>query len=157
MNNCEFCGRDENEAEIYFIDAFQPFDAEPSFIGYLCDACQSDIYWCEGCDRFIFDSYGLRKNIRYNEIDGMVCVSCLQEKWLTYGMGLFNEGDFFNDKDLLEHGFNKHSHYFCDYEHGKETFIRLQEAGKLVIVSITASGMGLEHHYEIWFKGDFID
>ena len=156
-NKCEYCGKDESEREIYETAIYQPFDDEPSFEGFICDYCRDDTYWCDSCEREIYENNGYRKNIRYDrDNEEMICVKCLQEIWFKEGMEYFKDGDFFNDSNLLEHGFNKYKSYFCrgkqSYEYVEQDFIKLQEAGNLVILSIEASGMGFEHRVSIWKK-----
>lgn len=155
---CEWCDVNGAEREIYFIAIYHPFDDEPSFEGYLCTYCTDEVCYCQTCGRDIFESNGYRQNIRYiDEIDEMVCVYCLQKQWFEEGMERFKDGDWFLDKDLLEHGFVEHQYYFCqkqsDYDKAEAEFDLLKEQGWLVIVSIEASGMGLEHHIRIWKRG----
>lgn len=42
--------------------------------------------------------------------------------------------------------------YHPFYEEAEKDFNKLQEEGKKVIVSLTASGMGFEHSFDIWYK-----
>ena len=155
LENCEWCGTNRAEREIHYRTIYHPFDESPSFKGYLCEYCTDDIYWCDECGREIFESNGMRKNIRFDDC-GAICVSCLQKKWFVEGMERFKDGDWFSDKDLLEHGFIEHEYYFCraqqDYDKAEKDFDLLKEQGWLVILSIEASGMGLEHHIRIWKK-----
>ena len=162
MKVCEYCGKDENEREIYFRAIYHPFDNEPTTEAYICDYCGDNICWCDTCGREIYEFNGMRKNIRYDDNMGeMTCVKCLQEHWFVEGMEKFNDGDWFLDSDLLEHGFVKHSSHFCrsdqSYKDAEKQFIYLQGIGNLVILSIEASGMGFEHHIAIWKKPKRVD
>jgi len=159
---CDWCCKKANgHIHSYYLS---PFDEEP-YEFELCHECNESVEYngyegvsfCEWCDREIADNKGYRVNMRYDDkSDGMVCVRCLQEKWLEEGMDKFNEGDFFNDSDLRDAGFERHGYYFCrskeSYEACEEDFKNLQEEGYMVIVSIEASGMGLEHHIRLWKK-----
>ena len=156
-NVCMYCGIDENKRDIYFRAVYYPFDDEPITEGYICDDCSDDICWCDSCDREIYETDGYRRNIRWDEFNGeSICVKCLQERWFDEGMEKFKDADWFMDKDLSEHGFVNHRSYFCrsdeSYKKAEKDFIALQKSGNLVIVSLTASGMGLEHYFDIWIK-----
>lgn len=152
---CEYCENPIRES--WYTAIYHPFDTEPSFEGYLCDNCMDDVCWCESCERHIYENNGYRRNVRFDEILGtMICVKCLQEEWFDEGMPFFKDADWFDDSHLQKHGFVKHGSYFCrakiDYKTAENEFVELQEKGLLVIISIEASGMGLEHHIAIWTK-----
>ncbi|MCP4651688.1 MAG: hypothetical protein GY853_16625 [PVC group bacterium] len=160
METCDWCDdKGIHEHEYYT----SPFDVEP-YSFKLCNKCNEqveregyyDVAMCGACYREISYSNGMRINMRYDEEDcEMYCVECLQTEWLSEGMKLFKEGDFFNYSDLSEAGFNKHGSYFCrskeSYERVEEIFDELQETN-LVIVNIDSSGMGLEHHISLYIK-----
>jgi len=159
---CDWCCKKlDGHVHSYYLS---PFNEEP-YEFELCDECNESVEYngyegvsyCEWCDREIANNIGYRLNMRYDDNSGgMVCVRCLQEEWLKNGMPCFKDGDFFDDPDLVEAGYEKHRYYFCrskeSYKEAEEEFKRLQEEGYLVILSIEASGMGLEHHIRIWKK-----
>jgi RNase P subunit RPR2 len=152
---CEYC--ESTERESWKMSVYHPFDTEPSFEGYVCDYCMDDFYYCEGCDRYIFENNGYRNNVRYNDkSETMICVKCLQNEWFEMGMPNFKDADWFNDADLLKHGYKKYKSYFCrseqSYKYAEQDFIKLQEFDNLVIVSIERSGMGFEHTIALWKK-----
>ena len=154
---CEMC--EENKPDtIHHIDIYQPFDSEPSFSGNICEQCynNSNFYMCESCFREIFESNGLRINIRFNpETEGWECVSCLQKHWFENGMNKFDDADWFLDSDLTINGFNKYVSMFLrsqdSIDYAKKVFKTLQHKNKL-IVSIEDSGMGLEYYIALWIK-----
>ena len=151
---CESCECDV--LETHLIEAYHPFNTEPYYSGHLCDSCIIDgFYFCETCERHVSESNGYRRNIRINEYGEVCCVKCLQDNWFENGMPNFQDADFFDDNDLENKGYSKHSHYYCksldSYKEVEIIFKALQTKG-LVIVSIEASGMGLEHHISLWTK-----
>jgi len=156
LKECDFCN--ENKPEVYDVDIYQPFKTEPNFSGKVCDDCHSDNYYtCEICGRNIFETNGMRINLRWNkETEGYECVSCLHKHWFENGMEKFNDADWFNDSELSKAGFNKHKSLFIRSESsiidGKSLFSDLQKINRLVIVSIEMSGMGLEYHIALWIK-----
>lgn len=158
---CEWCENGQyklNKFEYYL----SPFDAEPITVN-LCDECiheVDNICQCEVCNRHIINSSGYRINIRCGyKFDGqtydIICVKCLQDLWLKYGMESFKHADFFNYKDLQDNGFIKFKSYFCrsqnDYDLAKNRFNFLKEKGNLVIVNIDSSGH-IEHHISLYVK-----
>lgn len=151
---CEFCMNDK--IETYITTIYFPFDDYPTFKGYICENCMDDIYYCETCERHIYYNNGYRINVRFDESDSVICVKCLHDKWFVEGMDNFYEADFFNDSDLLKHGFIKKYVKFCriqdDYDWIKRDFNTLKESDNKVIVSIEADGMGLEHFIALWYK-----
>lgn len=173
---CSECGKYVSISELGIVEIYHPFDDIPSFIQEnVCRNCRyeildySDSMYCGACDRQIFNNNGYRQNLRiYPEfpeqddfVDDVICVACCQDIWFEVGMLNFDDGDFFNDSDLVENGFVKDKSYFCRnkecYDKAEKRFVELREKGLAVIVSIEASGMGLEHYFSLWIKeiGDF--
>jgi len=154
LRECEWC-RDIGK---YEYSVYNPFDDEPNEL-ILCETCSEYSYesfeLCEGCCRNIWNNSGYRKNIRYDD-NAIYCVKCLQDEWFNKGMKEFKDGDWFDDVDLLKNKFIKHSNYFCcskqSYKDAEKVFKELQDKGNRVIVSITSSGMGFEHFFDIWIK-----
>ena len=158
---CPECEKNKPEHEIYDIEIYHPFNSEPSFSGQMCESCydeyRQNIALCELCSREIYHNNGYRVNIRWNEqTEEYECVSCLQKHWFENGMEKFDDADWFNDSDLVKHGFNKLSSYFCrtddDYKYTKQAFDIHKERGNKPIVVIERSGMGLEYYIAIWIK-----
>lgn len=170
---CKQCENYLPESELYGGVIYQPFNDEPSFeYEQLCERCEmyllDNTMYCEMCDRQIFESNGYRGNLRvYPEFPfpyyeentyepDVVCVRCCQEIWFEYGMENFKDADWFSEQELIESDFEKHKHYFCrekeSYEKAEKEFNRLRKEGYAVLVSLEASGMGLEHHFSIWKK-----
>lgn len=169
---CSECGKFVDISELGIIEIYHPFDDIPSFSQEnICRDCHdnilshSDSLYCDGCGREIYENNGFRQNFRFNTefpepyefVDAEVlCVSCCQDFWLEVGMSYFKDGDFFDDGDLVDNDFSKKYSYYCrtkkEYDNAKKDFVELREKGKAVIVSIEASGMGLEHFLTIWVK-----
>ena len=153
---CDFCN--ENKPELFDIEIHHPFNIEPEFSGKICDTCHGDSYaFCELCHREIFHTNGMRINLRFNsETDGWECVSCLHKHWFENGMEKFGNGDWFNDSELINAGFNKHSSYFIrsadSVVNATMIFDKLKKLDQLVILSIERSGMGFEYYTAIWIK-----
>ena len=160
MTECEWCKNGQyklNKFEYYL----SPFDIEP-YIVSLCDICiyeLDDISQCEVCNRYISNSSGYRINVRYGYIFDkqeyeLICVKCLQDLWLKYGMEKFEHADFFNYKDLQDNRFEKAHSIFCrskkSYGLAKRLFDKLKDSN-LVIVNIDSSGH-IEHHISLYIK-----
>lgn len=163
---CDFCDEDF-DVELDEYEIFHPFNKHGD-IYHICDECQYDFYevaeYCDYCGRYVYTHNGLRINLRYDvglphgeRMDGIACVKCLQDAWFKHGMKSFKDGDFFNDSDLINHGFFKYEYFFCrskeSYDRAEKAFKELRQRHK-VIVSIEASGMGFEHHISLWIKDD---
>lgn len=155
--------------EVKEVEIFHPFEEEPEKL-HLCVYCfenlPSNILFCDDCGRYIWESNGMRQNMILVEEDEdetkEICVSCYQGNCFEFGQPRTDfekggiKGDFYNDSDLISHGFTKEKTRFVSTNYNvteaRSKCLEFIDLGNKVIICYESIGMWLEGYIAIWYK-----
>ena len=91
VEHCEHCDRLIVGRKIRHQEIYQPFSDTPS-VSYYCEPCSDRGYgqceasfYCEGCEREVWDSNGHRVNMKMLGDAYYICVRCFQEDIFAHG------------------------------------------------------------------------
>lgn len=184
-HECVTCGAPIYEHAFSHVDNYGPVTFEyylgpwdnESQLEYYCtehredSESQTDVSFCEYCEREICNSNGARSYFKYDEDYGQdMCVACWQRSMLAYDeqakerIDAFASGqkrklpcDFFNWDELSIAGFARRESFFLDSDaalnHLRQRIRVYQAEGLQVLLDQgPTSYMGDEGHVDIWVR-----